>query len=238
MGEEIERQLDAGGSEVLLFDVLWAVCDAMNLEGSDHSELMDSDSDIFQAAWTDTVVVMEYEIGGEDVACVVEFGDGLAFLAFDRNPFRDREHLFVSQVDPADRDSIRSQAVDEMFVGAGETLGMTPSGITVDSDDTKVHMRWALQHVLGGVERPDLDLLEVPEDTQERYALVDAYLDEVLWNRREPGGTIGASDADEGSGMLLSELLRLDDKSIAADLDRIEMKLRKLHEELEDNGGP
>jgi hypothetical protein len=41
---------------------------------------------------------------------------------------------------------------------------------------------------------------------------------------------------DEASGMLVSELVDLDDQAIAADLDRIETELRGLREELGDSG--
>ncbi|MEA3510242.1 MAG: hypothetical protein U9R51_02285 [Actinomycetota bacterium] len=229
LGEETKRRLDAGQYEVEFALVVWAVGESMALDDSEFDDLMDSTDDIFSAAWTDTVAEAEYEIGGADTVCVVEFGEGLTFLAFDRNEIRDRGHIIVGEVDPADKDSIRRQAVHELFMGAGETLGMTPSEISVDSDDTEAHVRRVMQALLGHV---DLGLAVIPEGKLERYALVDAYLDEVLSNRRELGGTIQVGDADESTGMLLSELLGLDDKSIAGDLDRIETELRALREEL------
>jgi hypothetical protein len=43
-----------------------------------------------------------------------------------------------------------------------------------------------------------------------------------------------AGGPDEASGMLISDLLGLDDRSIATDLDRIETELEALREELDD----
>jgi hypothetical protein len=47
-----------------------------------------------------------------------------------------------------------------------------------------------------------------------------------------------AGGPDEASGMLIADLLGLDDRSIATDLDRIESELRGIREELGDSDGP
>lgn len=232
IGEEVQRRLRISPDEVLFAEAIRAVTVAMTGDSTEADYMMDSADDIFWAACTATIAETQYEIGGADTVCVVEFGDGLAFLAFDSNSFRDRGHIIIEEVDPADKDSIRRQAVQELFMGGGETLGMTPSQISVDSDDTEAHVRSVMQVLLGHV---DLGEAVIPDGELERYDLVNAYLDEVLWNRHELDGTIQVDDADESSGMRLSELLGLDDKSIAADLDRIEKELRGLREELGDS---
>ena len=67
---------------------------------------------------------------------------------------------------------------------------------------------------------PDLGIPSGASET-ERNTAIDAYLTEIV-PRYGP---------DEATGMLLSDLLGLDDRSIGADLDRVQAELRKCRQE-------
>jgi hypothetical protein len=69
---------------------------------------------------------------------------------------------------------------------------------------------------------PDLGIGSGDSET-ERNTVIDAYLTEIV-----PG-----YGPDEAGGMLLGDLLGLDDHTLGADLDRVQAELRKCRQELE-----
>jgi hypothetical protein len=230
VGKEITRRFATDHDEVLLADALLDVGLSLTGDLAEAEDLLDSTNEVFLATSTRCIAGTHYEIGSGDDACLLEFGDGLAFLAFDSNEDRDRQHLIVAEVDPSDVEALRSFAVSELFFGAGATIGMTPSEIWVDSEETEIEVRKAMLRLVGQTDGPNLGLASIPTG-EARQAVVDAYLDGAIWSRLEL-----ADEMDEAPGMLIGELLGLDDQALGADIDRVERELRAVRYELGERG--
>ena len=230
VGEEIERR---GGYDVLLRDAVQAVAEAAFAAGTlfeNEAEVEDSFWDatykILDRAATIGLISTSYRYGLGDSIALLEFGEGLAFLGFDRNEDRGNDETIIGHVDPTDSHELSCLAAEEMFIGAGATNEMIPTEIDFGPEVQLEHVRHYFVMSIGLGDVPELGM-HTGASEAERDAAVDAYLAEFL-PRYGP---------DEAGGMLLGDLIGLDDRTLAADLDRVEAELRTLRDELRERDG-
>ena len=225
VGEEIERR---GGYDVLLHDAVRAVAEAAFAAGTifeDEGEVEQFSSDavweIYMHATTRGLISTSYRHGLGDSIDLLEFGEGRAFLGFDRNEDRGNDETIIGSVDPTDSVELSRLAAEEMFIGAGETNGMIPTEINFGPEVQHPDVREYFAMSIGRGDVPALGIYAGASET-ERNTAVDAHLAEIV-----PG-----YGPDEAGGMLLGDLLGLDDHTLGADLDRVERELRAVKDEL------
>ena len=225
VGEEIQRR---EGYDVLLHDAVRAVAEAAFAAGTlfrDEAEVEQFSSDavweIYMHATTRGLISTSYRYGLGDSIDLLEFGAGLAFLGFDRNEDRGNDETIIGIVDVTDSRELSRLAAEEMFIGAGATCEMIPTEIDFGPEVQFADVREYFAMSIGRGDVPDLGIGSEDSET-ERNAALDAYLAEII-----PG-----YGPDEAGGMLIGDLLGLDDRSIGADLDRVQAELRKCRQEL------
>lgn len=218
--------------------------------------------DIYGRALTSGLIICSYEHGTADSIDLLDFGNGMIYMVFDRNEDRGNEATIIEGIDPSDRDELSRRASEEMFIGVGATEMMLPSAIYFGEEVREEDIRGYLTLSIGvGSFEP----LGIPSNANEsdRVMVISAYFDLLfeggLGGRRSlrsalprcgperpsrirsnwPSPRAGPSEPgrDAGMGALLSDLLDFDGDSIAADLDRIETELKRLRSELGDSEG-
>ena len=164
------------------------------------------------------------------------------FVAFDTNPNRDlNDYEIVEAIDMHDTTSVR--AVVRSYVreglGQGDHLGKWPDSISFEAPVTGNDIRSVTVDLFVGYSSVAQEYSEWMTDNghgdwpvesqDERAALADAYLEIVIGYSAEDYAA--ELEPDEGSGVLLSELL----ETTQTDLDRIEAELGRLRSELGDD---
>jgi hypothetical protein len=225
VGAEIERR---EGYDVLLHDAVRAVAEAAFAAGTiftDKGEVEQFSSDavweIYVNATTRGLISTSYRHGLGDSIDLLEFGEGLAFLGFDRNEDRGNDETIIGSVDPTNTDELSRLAAEEMFIGAGATNELIPTEINFGPEIQLGHVRKYFALSIGRGEVRDLGISTGASET-ERNTTIDAYLAEIV-----PG-----YGPDEAGGMLVGDLLGLDDRTLATDLDNVEKELRAVKDEL------
>ena len=246
---EIQRRLAGGATEVWLKQVLrglgddlWQILDEIDFDwyqaGYEYGEVPLDSGEVWESRARNLLTFCDFDWGCDHLT-VLDFGSGVGFIAFAANPERGLDDYEIeSEIDLLDTAAIRELARSHLWaaLSIGDHLGRCPDDISFDSpvtgDDVrsttiklfvssvptaKEHARWMNEKGHG----------VCPVRTEDdRAALADAYLEVALGH--SPVEYAVELDPDEGSGVLLSELLR----SAAADLDRISGSLDAVRDEL------
>ena len=170
---------------------------------------------------------------------MLDFGSGVGFIAFAANPERGLDDYEIeSEIDLVDTAAVRDLARSHLWaaLSIGDHLGRCPDDISFDSpvtgDDVRsttvtlfVSSMPTAEEYAGRMNEQGHGVWPVATE-DDRAALADAYLEVALGH--SPAGYAVELDPDEGSGVLLSDLLQ----SAAADLDRISSSLDAVRDEL------
>jgi hypothetical protein len=177
VGEEIQRR---GGYDVLLRDAVQAAAEAAFEAGTlceNEAEVEDFFWDatykIFDRAATIGLISTSHRYGLGDSIALLEFGEGLAFLGFDRNEDRGNDETIIGYVDPTDSHELSCLAAEEMFIGAGATNEMIPTEIAFGPEVQFAHVREYFAMSIGRGDVPDLGIGSEDSETA-RNAAIDA----------------------------------------------------------------
>ncbi len=249
VGAEIQRRFAAGATDVWLNQVLRGLGDDLcqilddadfdwHEQGYEYGEFPLDSGEIWESLAKNLLTFCDFDWGCDHLS-VLDFGSGVAFVAFASNPERGLDDYEIeSEIDLLDTGAIRDLARGHLWaaLSIGEHLGRCPDDISFDSpvtgDDIRATTVRLFVSSMPTAEEYATWMNEKghgvwPVRTEDdRAALADAYLEVALGH--SPVEYAVELDPDEGSGVLLSELLQ----SAAADLDRISSSLDAVRDEL------
>ena len=249
VGTEIQRRLATGATEVWLKQVLRAlgddlcqILDEADFDwyeaGYEYGEFPLDSGEIWESLAKNLLTFCDFDWGCDHLS-VLDFGSGIGFVAFASNPERGLDDYEIeSQIDLLDSRAVRELARSHLWaaLSIGDHLGRCPDDISFDSPVTGDDIRATTVTLFVSSEPTAAEYAAWmneqghgvwPAATEDdRAALADAYLEVALGH--SPAGYAVELDPDEGSGVLLSDLLQ----SAAADLDRISDKLEAVRDEL------
>jgi hypothetical protein len=246
---EIQRRFATGATEVWLKQVLrglsndlWQILDEADFDwyeaGYAYGEFPIDSGEIWESTVKNLLTFCNFDWGCDHLT-VLDFGAGVGFVAFANNPERGLDDYEIeSEIDLLDTAAVRDLACSHLWaaLSIGDHLGRCPDEISFDSPVTGDDVRsttitlfvsseaTAEEYAAWMTEQGHRPWPVATED--DRAALADAYLEVALGH--SPAEYAVELDPDEGSGVLLSELLQ----SAAADLDRISSTLDAVRDEL------
>jgi len=249
VGAEIQRRFAAGATNVWLNQVLQGLGDDLcqildevdfdwHEAGYEYGEFPLDSGEIWESLAKNLLTFCNFDWGCDHLS-VLDFGSGIGFVAFAANSERGLDDYEIeSQIDLLDTGAIRNLARSHLWaaLSIGEHLGRCPDDISFDSPVTGDDVRSTTVGLFVSSEPTAAEYAAWmneqghgvwPAATEDdRAALADAYLEVALGH--SPAGYAVELDPDEGSGVLLSDLLQ----SAAADLDRISSSLDAVRDEL------
>ncbi len=249
VGAEIQHRFAAGATNVWLNQVLqglgddlWQLLDEVDFDwheaGYEYGEFPLDSGEIWESLAKNLLTFCNFDWGCDHLS-VLDFGSGIGFVAFAANSERGLDDYEIeSQIDLLDTGAIRDLARGHLWaaLSIGEHLGRCPDDISFDSPVTGDDLRSTTVRLFVS-SMPTAEEYATwmnekghgvwPVRTEDdRAALADAYLEVALGH--SPAEYAVELDPDEGSGVLLSDLLQ----SAASDLDRISSSLEAVRDEL------
>ena len=224
-----------------LADDVWQILDESDFdayeEGFRYGEFPIDSGEIWQETATNLLTFCDNDWGCDHLS-IMDFGDGLAFIAHDSNSERGlNDYEIEGEIDLQDTAAVRGlvRLHLRLALSIGDHLGRCPDEIGFDDpvtgDDIRsttvglfvANVTTAEEYAAWMAERDHGIWPIATED--ERAALADAYLEVALGY--SPTEYSAELDPDEGGGVLLSELL----ESGMRDLERISDQLDELRDE-------
>jgi len=249
VGAEIQHRFAAGATNVWLNQVLRGLgddfCQLLDEAdfdwyeaGYEYGEFPLDSGEIWESLAKNLLTFCNFDWGCDHLS-VLDFGAGIGFVAFAANSERGLDDYEIeSEIDLLDSSAIRELARSHLWaaLSIGDHLGRCPDDISFDSPVTGDDVRsTTIKLFVSSVPTAEEYAAWMNEQghgvwpaatEDDRAALADAYLEVALGH--SPVQYAVELDPDEGSGVLLSELLQ----SAAADLDRISSSLDAVRDEL------
>jgi hypothetical protein len=252
---EIRRRFSEGDTDIWLERLLrdlaedvWQILDAADFDwyeaGYEYGMFPLDSGEIWGATATNLLTFCDFDWGCDHLS-VMDFGGGVAFLAFDSNTQRGLDDYEIEgEIDLLDLGAVRELARDhlQLALSIGDHLGRCPADIMFASPVTGDDIRSTVVGLFVSSVPTAEEYAEWmnekghgvwPFSTEdERAALADAYLEVALGY--PPTEYAVELSLDEGSGVLLSDLL----ESGQADLDRISNELDAVSDQLANRDAP
>jgi len=255
VGAEIHRRFSNGDTDVWLertlrelADDLWQILDDADFdwyeEGYEQGMFPLDSGEIWGATARGLLTFCDFDWGCDQLS-VLDFGGGVAFVAFDSNTERGLDDFEIEgEIDLLDIGGVRELARGQLWMALsiGDHLGRCPDDISFTSPVTGDDIRsTTVSLFVASVSTAEEYAAWMNEKghgvwpfatEQDRAALADAYLTVALGY--PPTDYAVELTLDEGGGFLLSDLL----ESGLTDLDRVSGELAEVRDELTDREGP